>query len=265
MNDNYNIKKEFETLNLIHQFPRLYLTTFFSDLLMRINVAYIKKDRVCQNSIVKYELNENWLKINQKVNIYQSECIKNVCQIKFDSETSKTIQLIAPLLDSSDYAINLIQTLTTKLKSIIFLNKTIIFFETNPDDTESCLFGKLIFITNEHLNAYLYNDSKLTTEMIKSNEVIKKSLKVKSIIETVIDLKKINSIEFPANKIISIETNLFSQLSNLISINLASNQINYLETNTFFGLEHLEHVDLSSNYLTEIEPYLFKRLINLKE
>ena len=156
----------------------------------------------------------------------------------------------------------------------MFLNKTLIFveksnkYESFYDDSAS--FGKLLIIQNEHLSSqifkdYALNDRKLTKEMLKTDLVLRYCLKPKIIIELELDLKTLDSVQFPSSNLSSIERNLFIGLNNLVSIDLSDNHFTGLDENTFTGLVNLSHIDLSGNLLTKIQTNLFSTLLNLKE
>ena len=149
-----------------------------------------------------------------------------------------------------------------------------IFIEKSSKYESSCTdlasFGKLLLIQNEHLNLqifddHIFNDRQLTNDMLKTDLILKYCLKPQNIIEVTLDLKTLDSVEFPSCNLNSIEKNLFADLNCLVSINLSDNQLTHLTDKTFSGLLNLCHIDLSGNLLTKIQAGLFNDLVNLKE
>ena len=266
-----NLRNQFEQLNLLYQFPRLYLHKYFNDMKTRIDITFVKKERILIDDQLKEELNNNWFDMLQKVNQFEQDCLRKLT-MKFDPETNRNIQLISDRIrnnESNQDLYDLINDQIANIERVLFLNKTILFFE-KLNQEETAIFGTLIIITNENLNSLLFKErlfetSTLTQEMIKSKEIIKKSSKEKSIIETTLDTKRIMEIEYPANDLSSLGSQLFTSLTSLVSINLSDNQIERLDDDIFKDLINLNHVDLSGNQLKVVQVNIFKGLLNLKE
>lgn len=271
------LKNQYEQLNLLYQFPRLYLRQYFSDMKTRINLSFAKKERLVQDELLKRELSENWADLSKLVSSIENECLKRIqANPKFDSDINRKIQFLTDNMKSNDHfdavLIELAYNLITQIESIVFLNKTIIFVE-NVDltnDLETSLFGKLIIITNEHLNSLLFkeryfDDKKLTMDTIKLNEIIKISFKNRLVIETSLDLSRVYEVSFSDYNLSSIEASLFTSLTHLVSINMSNNQLSDLDVDVFRSLVNLSHIDLSFNMLSSIHPNLFRNLINLRE
>jgi Leucine-rich repeat (LRR) protein len=222
-------------------------------------------------------MNENWFQINNLISKYEQDCIKKLPCTKFDADTSKSMHIITTMYkhnDNSQELNDLIHEQINKLERIIFLNKSVIFIEKSSKYeslcSDSASFGKLLFIQNEHLNCQIFddhilNDRQLTYDMLKTDLVLKHCLKPQHIIEVMLDLKTLDSVEFSSCNLSSIERNLFADLKDLVSINLSDNQLTHLDDYTFSGLINLCHIDLSGNLITKIQANLFKDLMNLKE
>ena len=222
-------------------------------------------------------MNANWFQISSLISKYEQDCIKKLTCVKFDADTSKSMHTITTMYkqnDKSQELNDLIHEQIDKLERIVFKNKTLIFIEKSSKYesacTDSASFGKLLLIQNEHLNSrifddHIFNDRQLTKDMLKTDLVLKYCLKPQNIIEVKLDLKTLDSVEFPSCNLSSIEKNLFADLKYLVSINLSDNQLTHLTDNTFSGLLNLCHIDLSGNLLTRIQAGLFDDLVNLKE
>ncbi|XP_014603213.1 PREDICTED: adhesion G protein-coupled receptor A3 isoform X1 [Polistes canadensis] len=66
------------------------------------------------------------------------------------------------------------------------------------------------------------------------------------------------------NEILSIEANIFKNLTNLKRLDLSENKISSIDEDCFNGLENLEKLDLSKNQISTIDTYAFKQLSNLR-
>ena len=175
-----SLQMDLKELEELYQTPILYLSNHFNNLRREINIAEAEQASTKKEIETSNKLNDNFIKMINKVNEYEQECLKlkdqNILKLNETKETVKAIQLIKEKInylsvkelkqddnneDFSSYILDiedLIYDATVYLERTLFLNKTMVFLEekTNKVDKlfsqmdNSSSAGKLLFITNEY-------------------------------------------------------------------------------------------------------------------
>ena len=175
-----SLQMDLKELEELYQTPILYLSNHFNNLRREINIAETEQASTKKEIETSNKLNDNFIKMINKVNEYEQECLKlkdqNILKLNETKETVKAIQLIKEKInylsvkelkqdenneDFSSYILDiedLIYDATVYLERTLFLNKTMVFLEekTNKVDRlfsqmdNSSSAGKLLFITNEY-------------------------------------------------------------------------------------------------------------------
>ena len=145
------LSQELDKFKSTFQFPKFYLSNYFSELRNKIDVAFLNKSANEDDYEIKNQLNENWIKMIDQINSYERLCSNCQRSNKFNSqitkETNADISLIEEKLsnfklDLYDEIKELIHEQMCKIKNILFQHKTIVFLECNKY-TKSFLFKKL--------------------------------------------------------------------------------------------------------------------------
>ena len=78
MHQKTHLQIQFEQLNLLYQFPRLYLHQFFSELKTRIDISFAKKDLLLASGHIKV----NFLRFffSNKVTAFKSIMLCDPCK-----------------------------------------------------------------------------------------------------------------------------------------------------------------------------------------
>lgn len=175
-----SLQMDLKELEELYQTPILYLSNHFNNLRREINIAETEQASTKKEIETSNKLNDNFIKMINKVNEYEQECLKlkdqNILKLNETKETVKAIQLIKEKInylsvkelkqdenneDFSSYILDiedLIYDATVYLERTLFLNKTMVFLEekTNKVDKlfsqmdDSSSAGKLLLITNEY-------------------------------------------------------------------------------------------------------------------
>ena len=175
-----SLQMDLKELEELYQTPILYLSNHFNNLRREINLAETEQASTKKEIETSNKLNDNFIKMINKVNEYEQECLKlkdqNILKLNETKETVKAIQLIKEKInylsvkelkqdenneDFSSYILDiedLIYDATVYLERTLFLNKTMLFLEekTNKVDKlfsqmdDSSSAGKLLLITNEY-------------------------------------------------------------------------------------------------------------------
>ena len=175
-----SLQMDLKELEELYQTPILYLSNHFNNLRREINLAETEQASTKKEIETSNKLNDNFIKMINKVNEYEQECLKlkdqNILKLNETKETVKAIQLIKEKInylsvkelkqdenneDFSSYILDiedLIYDATVYLERTLFLNKTMVFLEekTNKVDKlfsqmdDSSSAGKLLLITNEY-------------------------------------------------------------------------------------------------------------------
>ena len=175
-----SLQMDLKELEELYQTPILYLSNHFNNLRREINIAEAEQASTKKEIETSNKLNDNFIKMINKVNEYEQECLKlkdqNILKLNETKETVKAIQLIKEKInylsvkelkqdenneDFSSYILDiedLIYDATVYLERTLFLNKTMVFLEekTNKVDKlfsqmdDSSSAGKLLLITNEY-------------------------------------------------------------------------------------------------------------------
>ena len=175
-----SLQMDLKELEELYQTPILYLSNHFNNLRREINIAETEQASTKKEIETSNKLNDNFIKMINKVNEFEQECLKlkdqNILKLNETKETVKAIQLIKEKInylsvkelkqdenneDFSSYILDiedLIYDATVYLERTLFLNKTMVFLEekTNKVDKlfsqmdNSSSAGKLLLITNEY-------------------------------------------------------------------------------------------------------------------
>ena len=175
-----SLQMDLKELEELYQTPILYLSNHFNNLRREINLAETEQASTKKEIETSNKLNDNFIKMINKVNEFEQECLKlkdqNILKLNETKETVKAIQLIKEKInylsvkelkqdenneDFSSYILDiedLIYDATVYLEKTLFLNKTMVFLEekTNKVDKlfsqmdNSSSAGKLLLITNEY-------------------------------------------------------------------------------------------------------------------
>lgn len=176
-----NLMKKNEQLKSLIESPKMgiiYLSDWFSELRSRIDLEFVKKDILITDISLKSKFKENWTKIISNVDLLENECIKSYKKCKnyeTSQETKENLQLIENKLKNLANLFNqnitnekyeqeideindLIYDERLKIEKILFLNKTIIFFNKTNCKHNNLLgkleseiaVGKLLVISNEY-------------------------------------------------------------------------------------------------------------------
>jgi hypothetical protein len=135
-----DLTDELEAFKSMFQFPKLYLSNFFSELRNKIDVTFLTKISNELDFVVKDDLNENWIEMIDHLNSFETECSSsqrtNKFNIQITKETNIEVKKIEDLLadfkqESYDLIQEMINEQSFKIKKLLFLNKTIVFFGEN--------------------------------------------------------------------------------------------------------------------------------------
>lgn len=283
-----DLKKEFIQLKSLHDFPRLYIISHFSDLRNEANQAFARLENTSKPENIKLR-DSNWTRITEKINEYKTECLDKLGETKpfahlvSQQEINSLEKKLFATINSNDpnqiESLRLtMQEMILKLEQIIFLNKTMIFLDRakfkhsfiyrklDPQITA----GKLLVINDDFLGKILLQQKtkKLTSHYFKFNlylDLLRANLNEKQINEvTKEQILKLNEVDMSFNGYSLIEENLFANFSQLISVNLSNNCLESLDVNIFLNLVELEAIDLALNKLKSISKHLFKNNKKLK-
>ena len=141
--------KKLEQLKLLLEFPRLYISNYFSDLRTQIDLAFFAKELAINNSEQLIELRKYWNDMIYKLNSFEEKCLIRRSITKFKEltkETNQMFKLVESKLDlikqisdeeqSNEIILeldDLVYDELAKIEKILFLNKTIIFLNKSED------------------------------------------------------------------------------------------------------------------------------------
>lgn len=219
---------DLERFKSMFQFPKLFLSTYFSELRNKIDVAFLSKNNLESDFQIKDDLNEIWIEMIEHVNDFERECCAIQRTNKFNIQLAKEInadlkrlddQLLSASFNDStatlyDSIRESIVELDVKIKKILFQNKTIAFINENKySDLKTVkkkfntktTAGILLFIQDEFINEnsitkIISYDKLLTNEKIKLIELKKKLINSNYIQQ--IELKLDNLIDLDFHKVI---------------------------------------------------------------
>jgi len=216
----------------------LYISDYFIDLRCHVDLAF--------NQISNNNSNDLWLKMINKINSFEMECIKNErIFIRQNSECKQNDN------ESSSSSLNLIKNEEKR----IFQNRSILFLEkvkSNESIKIKCLKQKLLQSKNDQiieLNLSLKDNLKEIN--LKMNIFNLNKIEYESINELAFNgFECLESIDLSNNSIKIIPTNLFkSNLHYLKQLNLSYNSIELIQFETFINLDKLTILRLNNNKL----------------
>lgn len=167
------LMNELNDLKLLFEIPRLYIYNLFNDIRNEIDIA-VNEKIIKERGSFNESLISNWLKMIDIVYSFEYNCLKNFKNNKFSSESSKSTQNV---IESIEFKLNLLTTQSEniddieteldnlddqiydeayKLQKIIFMSKTLAFFDENNCKIKNYFgssgrtTGKLIIIKNEY-------------------------------------------------------------------------------------------------------------------
>ncbi len=233
----------------------LYLTKYIDELKNDINESFNQLLLNNSNNLsqTKQIINQNWTKMINKVNDYQSECSEHLNSLK-QFNNSITI-------------------------TDIFMNKTLILLDINKFSHYLLLnecdttIGKLLLITNQYLKPETIIKQLITkkikfeqiiaNESIKLNSMIIKDLNSEQIQDLELIFPKIDSIQINNTTAFILDKDSFKDFIYLKQINLSKNLLKEINSHTFRELHFLKWLNLSGNCLNRIEINSFASLISL--
>lgn len=244
----------------------LYISDYFIDLRSHVDLAFVQ--------ILSNNNNDLWLKMINKINSFEMECIKNErIFIRQNSECKQNDND-----ESSSSSLNLIKNEEKRIfqnRSILFLEKlklNRLYWSEIFNETDSF---KLVIINDDYLSSsdFIVNSHQtmITNESIKIECLKQKLIKSKNdqIIELNLSLKdnlkeiilKMNIFNLNKIEYESINELAFNGFECLESIDLSNNSIKIIPTNLFkSNLHYLKQLNLSYN---SIEIIQFETFINL--
>ena len=287
------LKKEFIQLKSLHDFPRLYVISYFSDLRNEVNQAFSSIENTTNPDQIKH-LDSNWTKITDKINEFKNECLDSLGEttpfislITIDNLNTieKTLFKAIRLNDSNELnkVRSSINSYILELERVIFKNKSMIFLDRKKYKhnfiyrkmDQFTTTGKLLIISNEYLgklnlqtNDTNNSSKKLTSQYFKFNlyiDLLRSNLNDQQINEVKYEqICNLTEVDLSFNGYTSVEENLFVNLKHLTSINLSNNCLHTLDVSLFSELSDLEFIDLSFNKLKSIDKSMFKNNKKLK-
>ena len=265
MNDllmNYT-KKKLNELKYISEQPQAYIHLYFKRIRDGLNVTLQNQNK--SNTL------RHFISI---VNDYETECLNASQNQLHNTNTNKTCQ--AGMSHAIRYISNgkqtssqdfkhfneLIDSSLFKLKSHLFLNKSILLLKANDS-------FRMIHLVDEHISqgsvdCYFKTHHQLkglvTREKIILIELDRRVLSSGKSIQMKLCLENLTELNLQHNKLAKIGDDSFTNLVSLISLNLSYNKVSSIECDAFLGLKNLKHLDLSHNRLISTESSLKKRL-----
>jgi hypothetical protein len=167
------ISQKIENLKFMFECKRLFLANYFSELRNHVDLAHYTKIESQQDENLKKKITENWLSMIAFIDSFEKECLKKSPNNRYsESLTTKLNQTIQYIqVEMSNLSLedeNLFDKKTDEIddltyegvfemEKILFEKKTLFWFDNhdilkdymNPET----MFGKLIFIRNEHFGA----------------------------------------------------------------------------------------------------------------
>jgi hypothetical protein len=154
---NEEINKNFEKLKQIFQFPRFYLSEYFTNLKTEVDLAFSLEEQQADD---RTEFKKNWVDMIQRIENFEQECFKKKKTNVFNDVISDQVKFIELNLNDFNLDIqSLIDETIYKIEKELFLNKTLIFLDESKCQTDILqnfntenTVGKLVFINNEYFD-----------------------------------------------------------------------------------------------------------------
>ncbi len=232
MDDNLLInhtKKKLDELKLISEQPHVYMSFYFKRLKANLNSSLQKRADLLS-----------------LINNYETECLDN------SQNSSNHFVDMLPIIHNFirkqhlKYLNELIDSRLFKLKSNLFLNKSILLLKSN----------KFIYLTDEHISQFRVNNfinsrfkvkGLITREKIVLMELEKHVLNCAKSTQLELRLNNLTHLDLQRNKLTQIDSESFRHLVNLTLLNLSYNKIVSIGCNSFVDLVNLRDLNLSHN------------------
>ncbi len=261
------LKNEIEELKSMQSFPKFYLSNYFSDLKLQVDLTF---------DMCKEEEKENYLKIINTIESIETDYYKRIKPFQTFTNEIKFIE--DNIFTNKEELKRLIDEIRFKIESKLFLNKTILFiknYKTLNMESKNFLliindaYLRSIEIDNVNLNGecnYNYNDLCLSKQTLIAT-LLKQQFKkntIESLIFFQIDINSQKELSLAYKQISNIDPFTFNDMINLKEIDLSSNHIKQINPLTFSRLANLESIDLSANQIKELISSTFNGLVNLR-
>ena len=94
------LEKRFEKFKNAFEFPRLYLSDYFTQLKSKIDMAYFKLECSFEDTSKKEAIRNNWNETIEKITSYESDCFKNQIGNQFSEDAQTTIKNSFQLIEN---------------------------------------------------------------------------------------------------------------------------------------------------------------------
>lgn len=140
-----SFEKSLNDLKQIYEIPKLHIANRLGDLRAEIDLAFAQSTNDCKVRNV-------WLKLIETVYNYEQDCCKSV-----EKNLNEKFSTIISAINTNEPDCNeLIQDEMRKIEKVLFLNKTLFFFNKNTCENKSLLDQdnefKLVIINDEFIS-----------------------------------------------------------------------------------------------------------------
>lgn len=285
-----DLKKEFEDLKLMLDFPKLYLSNYFTNLRNEVDFLFVDKQEKKFKTI--------WSKMTRKIDEFEKDCSSRLSDDCFDGHLKIQFKSILEKIDveitnldpidsyskfRADDFKELIIKEKTQLGRVIFSNKSIMLIDKNCPIKElknRVLDARLIILRDVHIcKSAIYNcairadieyenlafEGKLTRELV-SILILKETIRnyYNFIIDLSLNLDSIVMVNFPFNVFSVIEEDTLEDLKKVESIFIPNSFLNFIHSKAFYGFDKLKSLDLSNNGIFYLDSYAFKDMYSLE-
>jgi hypothetical protein len=94
------LEKRFEKFKNASEFPRLYLSDYFTQLKSKIDMAYFKLECSFEDTSKKEAIRNNWNETIEKITSYESDCFKNQIGNQFSEDAQTKIKNSFQLIEN---------------------------------------------------------------------------------------------------------------------------------------------------------------------
>ena len=145
------VRVDLEEIKYIFKNPRIYLTTFFSDLLHEVDLE-------CEKHFQKTKSNstlEAQITITNKLNQFEQSCLQRFPTNNFQNETfqNEFAELMSAIDAQNDLQLldEMIYECLIKIEQEIFLNKGVVFLPGESFLVNELNFGICVFVKDEFI------------------------------------------------------------------------------------------------------------------